>query len=68
MQKATTDDIGAICSRIDAQTVIMIEMLSAINNSITSTGNNHGVVMSASVYCKRYDNLAERFRKGMVDF
>ena len=67
MQKATTDDIGAICSRVDAQTVIMIEMLAAINNSIT-TGNNHGVVMSASAYCKRYDNLAERFRKGLVDF
>jgi len=64
MQKATTDDIAAICSRIDAQTVIMIEMLATINNN-GRNGNVH-VHLSSPVYCERYDKLAEKFRKDMV--
>jgi hypothetical protein len=65
MQKATTDDIGAICSRIDAQTVIMIEMLAAINGSILHPSRGCAV-MSVGEYTKRYDNLAEKYRKEMV--
>ena len=57
MTKATTDDIAAICSRIDAQTVIMIELAAARDGTIRS-----------KVYRKRYDELAAKFRKGMVDF
>ena len=56
MQKATTDDIGAICSRIDAQTVIMIELACG------------GDANKSAKYRKQYDKLAEKFRKGLVDF
>jgi uridylate kinase len=59
MQKATTDDIGAICSRIDAQTVIMIEMLSEVYFS-----NPDRV---SAKYRTKYDKLAEKFRKGLVE-
>jgi hypothetical protein len=54
MTKATTDDIAALCSRIDAQTVIMIELA---HDDITS--RNH--------FRKRYDILAEKFRDGMIE-
>jgi hypothetical protein len=67
MQKATTNDIGAICSRIDAQTVIMIEMLATINGSILHPSRGCSI-MSVGEYTKRYDELAKKYRKGMVDF
>jgi len=64
MQNATTDDIGSICSRIGAQTVIMIEMLASINNNnLHSSG---GVIMSVNEYCKKYDDLAKEYRKKIV--
>lgn len=62
MQKSTTDDIGAICSRIDAQTVIMIELLTAINNKQVISN----IISSPGVYTKRYDELAKKFREEMV--
>jgi hypothetical protein len=55
MQKATTDDIGAICSRIDAQTVILIELAA------------DGDKLMINRFTKRYDLLAENFRNGIVD-
>lgn len=54
MQKATTDDIGALCSRIDAQTVIMIE-LAADGDADRQERFKH-----------RYDYLCKKYRKGMV--
>jgi hypothetical protein len=56
MQKATTNDIAAVCSRIDAQTVILIELYTGCNKPL------------GKKYRKRYDELAAKFRKGMVDF
>jgi len=55
MQKATTDDIGAICSRIDAQTVIMIELAA------------DGDAAKVRRFTKRYDLLSAKFREGIVD-
>jgi hypothetical protein len=57
-QKATPDDIGAICSRIDAQTVVMIELLA----DLYSIDPKH----TSAKYRKRYDKLAERFRDDIV--
>jgi hypothetical protein len=64
MTKATTDDIGAICSRIDAQTVVLIEMLTTINNNYTHPSRT--VILSSGVYTNRYDELAKKFREGMI--
>lgn len=58
MQKATTDDIGAICSRIDAQTAIMIELFAEAYFS-----NPDRV---SAKYRKKYDKLTAEFRKGLV--
>lgn len=58
MTKATTDDIGALCSRIDAQTVIMIELLAEING--------RDVEYTSAKYRSRYDKLAAKFREGIV--
>ena len=55
MTKATTDDIGALCSRIDAQTVIMIELAADGDSAFSAK------------YRKRYDRLAEKFRKEIID-
>lgn len=55
MQKATTDDIGAICSRIDAQTIVMIELLSELSGQDFKHYNDK--------YTKRYDRLAKKIRK-----
>jgi hypothetical protein len=58
MTKATTDDIGAICSRIDAQTVVMIELFAEAHFDNPDR-------ISAK-YRKRYDKLAAEFRDGIV--
>lgn len=54
----TKDDIGAIVSRIDAQTVIMIELLAEINGMDVNT--------TSAKYRKKYDRMAAKFRKGAV--
>jgi hypothetical protein len=56
--KVNKDDIGAITSRIDAQTVVMIELLAEINGKDVADFRNR--------YTKRYDKLAAKFRKGMI--
>jgi hypothetical protein len=55
MQQATTDDIAAVCSRIDAQTVIMITLA------------HEGDLKAIKYYKKEYDKLAEKYRKGILD-
>lgn len=52
------DDIGAIASRIDAQTVVMIELLAELSGQDTRYFN--------SKYTKRYDDLAKKLRKGIA--
>ena len=56
--KITKDDIGAIVSRIDAQTIVMVELLAEINGlDVAATSNK---------YRKKYDKMAAKFREGIV--
>jgi hypothetical protein len=57
-KKVTKDDIGAVVSRIDAQTVIMIELFAEINGM--------DVEETSAKYRKRYDKLAAKFRESVV--
>jgi hypothetical protein len=54
----TKDDVGAIASRIDAQTVVLIEVLAELSNQ--------DVGYYRSKYTKRYDKLAAKIRKKIV--
>lgn len=58
MSKVNRDDIGAIASRIDAQTIILIELLLELNGK--------DVAKYRGKYTKRYDDLAANFRDGII--
>jgi hypothetical protein len=52
------DDITAIASRIDAQTVVIIELIAEAHDMDTKT--------TRKKYTKEYDRLAEKYRNGML--
>ena len=61
IEKITKDDLGAIVSRMDAQTVILIELLSEL------AGKDKGQIADIrSRYTGKYDVLSKRFRKDIV--
>lgn len=59
MSKVNKDDIGAVCSRIDAQTRIMIEVL-------VDCFFSDEVEDKIFYYTWRYDKLTKRFRKKII--
>jgi hypothetical protein len=58
MTKVTQDDLGAVVSRIDAQTVVMIELLAELAGK---DPEEYRVK-----YAKRYDKFAAKFRRNLV--
>jgi hypothetical protein len=54
MQQATTDDIAAVCSRIDAQTVIMITLA------------HEGDLKAIEYYKKAYGKLTAKYRNDIL--
>ena len=58
MQKATTDDIGAIAARLDAQTIVLVELFAELEGA--------DVEKFSKKYSKRYDALTAKFRDGLV--
>ena len=50
--------MAALLSRMDAQTVTMIELLSELSGRDAAYFNNK--------YTERYDNLAAKFRKKVI--
>lgn len=55
------DDVGAIASRIDAQTVVLIELISELANREYSQ-----MGYLSDKYTRRYDELASKYREEIV--
>jgi hypothetical protein len=58
MTKPTQDDIAAIASRIDAQTIVLIEVMADIAGKDPEEYRIK--------YSKRYDKMAAKFRHKLV--
>ena len=59
MSKVTKDDIGAIASRIDAQTAILIELLVELKVG-------HDKSNLSKKYQKKYDRMAAKLRAEII--
>ena len=55
--------IAAMLSRMDAQTVVMIELLAELNGPDKAYKD---AAYYSDKYTKRYDTLSAKFRKGIV--
>lgn len=63
MAKVNKDDIGAIASRIDAQTLVIIALIAEIH---TGKDNQKDRLDMISRYTKMYDKYAAKYRKDII--
>jgi len=63
MAKVNKDDIGAIVSRIDAQTLVIIALIAEIH---AGKDNQKDRLDMISRYTKMYDQYSAKYRKDII--